>query len=49
MSLPGIGPELSDRIVEARDFASVDDVSRVKGIGPKTIEDLRPLVEARGG
>ncbi|MCS7046568.1 MAG: helix-hairpin-helix domain-containing protein [Gemmataceae bacterium] len=43
--LPGIGPTLSQRIIEARTqrpFASVDDLRRVRGIGPKTLARLRP-------
>lgn len=46
-SLPGIGPALAMRILEARTellFASVEDLGRVKGIGPATVERLRPLV-----
>ncbi len=45
--LPGIGPKLSQRIIEARDkkpFASVNDLRRVPGIGLKTMERLRPHV-----
>lgn len=42
--LPGIGPTLAQRIVEARPFRSVEDLRRVRGIGPKTLEKLRPLV-----
>jgi competence protein ComEA len=45
--LPGIGPVLSQRILEARrarPFAKVDDLRRVTGIGPKTLEKLRPHV-----
>jgi competence protein ComEA len=43
--VPGIGPTLSQRIVEARaqkPFRSVDELRRVKGIGAKTLERLRP-------
>jgi competence protein ComEA len=46
-SLPGIGPKLSQRIVEAREkkrFGSVEDLRRVPGIGAKTLERLRPHV-----
>jgi competence protein ComEA len=42
--LPGIGPTLAKRIVEGRPFASVADLRRVKGIGAKTLEKLRPHV-----
>lgn len=45
--LPGIGPTLSQRIIEKREeqpFRSVDDLRRVRGIGAKTLERLRPHV-----
>lgn len=45
--LPGIGPKLSQRILDERSkkpFASVDELRRVSGIGPKTLEKLRPYV-----
>lgn len=45
--LPGIGPTLSQRIIEKREeqpFRSVEDLRRVRGIGPKTLERLRPHV-----
>jgi competence protein ComEA len=45
--LPGIGPTLSERIVEARKqtpFTKVDDLRRVSGIGRKTLDRLRPFV-----
>ncbi len=47
-SLPGIGPALARRILDDRGrfgpFATVESLTRVKGIGPKTLERLRPLV-----
>jgi competence protein ComEA len=45
--LPGIGKKKARDIVAARQqrlFATVADLRRVKGIGPKTLEKLRPLV-----
>ena len=42
--LPRIGPALAARIVEARPFSRVEEVTRVRGIGPRTLERLRPLV-----
>jgi competence protein ComEA len=48
--LPGIGPTLAGRIIEARKttpFKSVDDLRRVSGIGPKTLDKLRPRVTVR--
>lgn len=42
--LPGIGPVLAKRIVEWREthgpFQSVQDLLKVPGIGPKTLEGL---------
>ena len=49
-ALPGIGPALARRIVDARShkpFSSVDELERVPGIGPATVARLRPLVVAR--
>ena len=46
--LPGIGPVLANRIVAEREqngaFRDVDDLARVKGIGPRRIEAIRPFV-----
>ena len=46
--LPGIGETLARRIVESRasagPFISLEDVQRVNGIGPKTMERLRPFL-----
>ena len=45
--LPGIGPKISQRILEERvkgAFKSIDDLRRVPGIGPKTLDKLRPHV-----
>ena len=47
MSLDGIGETLSDRIIEERNllpFDSVEDLMRVKGIGEKILENLRPYI-----
>ena len=45
--LPGIGPVMAGRIIAYREaigpFTSVDDVENVPGIGPKTLESIRPL------
>jgi competence protein ComEA len=45
--LPGIGPKLSQRILDERAkaaFKTVDELRRVPGIGVKTLEKLRPHV-----
>jgi competence protein ComEA len=44
--LPKVGPVLARAIVTARPFKSVDDLDRVKGIGAKTLDALRPFVTA---
>ncbi len=44
-ALPGIGPTLARRIVEGRPYRQVEDLLRVKGIGPATLERLRPYVQ----
>ncbi len=44
--LDGIGDALARRIVADREangpFSSIDDLRRVKGIGPRTLEKIRP-------
>jgi DNA uptake protein ComE-like DNA-binding protein len=44
VSLPGVGPVLAARITEARPFATVDDLRRVRGLGAARLARLRPLV-----
>ncbi len=46
-SLKGIGPGLSKRIIAGRPYQSVDDLIKVKGIGKKTLEKLRPFLVIR--
>lgn len=47
-TLPGIGPKRAADIIQDREsngpYRSVDDMQRVKGIGPRTVEKLRELV-----
>lgn len=46
--LPDVGEVLARRIVESREvegpFADHDDLTRVKGIGPKTLQKIRPYL-----
>ena len=39
--LPDIGPKIAAAIVAGRPYKSVDDLLRVKGIGPKTLQKIR--------
>jgi competence ComEA-like helix-hairpin-helix protein len=45
--LPGIGPKRAQAIIDERTeggpFRSLDDLERVHGIGPRTVEKLRAL------
>jgi competence protein ComEA len=48
--LPGVGPVTAQAIVATRTaapFQSVNDLDKVRGIGPKTLEKLRPFVVVR--
>jgi competence protein ComEA len=46
--LPGVGETLAKRIVQSRadqgDFRDLDDLRRVRGIGPRTLERIKPYV-----
>src|SRR3954462_9608434 len=43
-TLPGVGPKLAQEIISGRPFKTIDELDRVKGIGPKKLEQLRPRV-----
>lgn len=47
MRLPGVGQVLAERIADFRSreaFNTPDDLRKVRGIGPKTMEGIRPFV-----
>lgn len=50
-TLPGVGPVLAARIVAYREregpFGAVDSLLAVPGIGPATLDRIRPLVRVR--
>ena len=39
--LTGIGPKYAQAIIDSRPYASVDDLLRVKGIGPATLQKIK--------
>ena len=43
--IPGVGPVMARRIIEGRPYRSADELERVKGIGPKRYEQLRPYFD----
>ncbi len=53
IQLPGIGPKLARRIIESRQtdgpFVNHDDLMRVRGIGPRTLDRVRPYLRPMPG
>jgi comEA protein len=49
VKLPNIGPVIATRIVEYRDrhgpFQNIEQLTRVRGIGPKKIISLKPYIQ----
>jgi len=44
MFINGIGPVLAEKIIAGRPYKTVDDLLKVKGIGSKKLEKIRPYV-----
>jgi prefoldin subunit 5 len=42
--VPGIGPALAKLIIAARPFATLDDLGKVSGVGPQSIQVLLPYL-----
>ena len=47
-AVPGIGPHYAGEIIAARPYKSVEEIVRVKGIGPKTRAKLAPYLAVDG-
>jgi competence protein ComEA len=47
-SLPGIGDARARLIIAHRPYDSVDDLAKVKSIGPSLVSDLRPFLKTDG-
>jgi len=46
-SINGIGDVLAERIISSRPYKTIDELVKVKGIGLKTLEKIRPYVVVR--
>ncbi|WP_411725412.1 ComEA family DNA-binding protein [Methyloglobulus sp.] len=44
-ALPHISEAVAQAIIDGRPYSSADDLIRVYGIGPKTLEGIRPYVK----
>jgi competence ComEA-like helix-hairpin-helix protein len=40
--LPEVGPEIAQRIIAARPYSQPEDLLKVKGIGPATLNKIKP-------
>jgi len=47
-SLPGVASSRADQIIEHRPYSYVDELSRVKGMTPRVIDQLRPFAKTDG-
>jgi competence protein ComEA len=47
-SLPNIGSSRAEQIIAHRPYTSVDELSQVRGVTPRVIDQLRPFVKTDG-
>lgn len=45
ITLPEVGPDLAQKIKAGGPYAKPEDLLNVKGIGPKTLEKMRPRLK----
>lgn len=43
--LPGIGPVTAGRIIENRPFHAIEDMRKIRGIGEKLLDSIRPFIK----
>jgi competence ComEA-like helix-hairpin-helix protein len=48
-SVKGIGPSLAKRIIAGRPYSNINDLLKVKGIGPKNLKKFRPYFSEVSG
>ena len=44
-TLDGIGPEIAKGVIAGRPYAKPDDLLKVPGIGPKTLNKIKPRLK----
>lgn len=49
MRIPGIGDVMADRIIGGRPYQKPVDLLKVPGVGPKTLEKLKPFLDFPAG
>ena len=42
--IAGVGPDLAERIIEARPYDTLGDLTRVSGIGPNFLKRIQPFL-----
>ena len=47
-TIPGVGSEIADEIFRHRPYSKPEDLTRVKGIGERKLESIRPYVKVKG-
>lgn len=47
MSIPGVGEVTANRIIQGRPYVTFEDLGKVNGIGPKTLDTIRKYVRIR--